>query len=147
MAFINEYISEEDRKKYKIDELFLERNPQHKKVPEYWDPHWCRDKNRDLYLMSAGITNQAVCEDVVFYFHFFVNGELFEYTLRYGPDRSGSFSEDPYVVSWELVNVKKPLNAKLAIKDVTSLFKEALVAYGYNGRNKWVENIEVKFSF
>ncbi len=147
MVFINEYISEEDRRKYKIDELFLERNPQHKKVPEYWELHWCRDKNRDLYLMSAGLTNQAVCEDVVEYFNFYVNGELFKYTLRHGPGCSINFSEDPYVVSWELVNVQKPSNTVLSIKDVTSLFKEALIAYGCDGRNEWIKNMEVKFSF
>lgn len=147
MAFVNEYISEEDRSKYKIDERFLKRNPQHKTVPEYWEPHWSRDGARNLYLMKAGGTNQAITEDVVFYFDFFVNGESFVYILRHGPGRSSKFTEDPFIVSWTLVDVKPPVGNKNSIKEVTLLFKEALTSYGLDGKNKYVKRTVVKFDF
>lgn len=147
MAFVNEYISEEDRSKYKIDESFLKRKPQYKEVPEYWEPHWCRDKDRNLFLMEAGGTNQSYDSDVVDYFEFFLNGGTYIFTLRRGEGCSRNLREDPFVINWELVDVKAPVNTRESTKEAIKLFKEALGVFGYSGVTYPVKNTLVNCSF
>ena len=53
MAFVNEWISEEDMEKYHIREI------REKMVADRGRPDWVRDKERDMYLMQIRGLGQA----------------------------------------------------------------------------------------
>ena len=53
MAFVNEWISEEDMEKYHIREI------RKKMVADKGRPDWVRDRERDMYLMQVRGLGQA----------------------------------------------------------------------------------------
>ncbi len=57
MAFVNEYVSEEDIRKYDLVTLRLQYNPVWKKegkLPYNYQFTWTIDRERDIFLISVG---------------------------------------------------------------------------------------------
>jgi hypothetical protein len=81
-------------------------------------------------------------------FFFFVSGITFKLEVSIG-----NWSEDwhakPYVVEWgNVLSVDPPICAGLSQKQVLNLVKEALVAYGRDGRlNRNTPERIVRFGF
>ncbi|MGY2184419.1 hypothetical protein [Pseudomonas agarici] len=59
MGFVNEYVSQKTVKKYELAEQFIRRNPAYKSLPENFKPFWTIDRGLNIYIMGAGMANQA----------------------------------------------------------------------------------------
>lgn len=144
MSFINEYISKEDRKKYGIDSGLLARNPDLQgKVPEYYQPEWTIDKEREIFIMRIGGVNQAREEGCWQEFILNIKNESI-YTFKINRAQ-GSIqpSDDPFIVIWDkIIEVKFD---GVANRNVISILKEALNAFETNNRN--AVNLLVIFNF
>lgn len=141
MAFVNEYISDEDIEKYGIEKIWLRHNPVYigKSKPSGFRFQWTIDRARDIYFMVVGgggrdEVNVAVC---------ILNwqGKQTEFRLFKPGEGSKSFSESPYRVVWGLGN------ATTYDPEILLLLKEALTAYGYSGMRRQVPNTIVEFKF
>jgi len=148
MTFVNEYVSPEDIKKCKLDEQFLRSHPEYKSLPENFKPSWTIDKERNIYLMGAGMANPA--RDNEYWIGFLLNcdGKEFFIKLERG-EGSKKYSESPYIIAWNNVKSIYPTDLHgMTYLDVVSLLKEALSVFGDDGMiNKFASNFIVKFNF
>lgn len=150
MAFINEYISLEDRKKYKIDERTLRLNPRLKGVlPSFYTPYWTIDRERNIFMEPNGSWDQLHEEERWFGFRLVIDNDSdFEFKLDYGAGRSVEFSENPFYVVWNFKSLNEIANPRnLPHDEVIAYLKEALTVYGYAGITWPVANTIVKFNF
>jgi hypothetical protein len=122
MAFVNERVSDEDIDAY---ELSMEKGKGH------W---WTRDKERNLYLWGGERGNPARGQEMHGYFYLFISGIRLRLAISLG-QWSKNWHVKPYVVAWDqLLWIDPPDCGGLDRTAVINLLKEALVAYGRNGR-------------
>ncbi|NUF50339.1 hypothetical protein [Gilliamella sp. ESL0250] len=150
MPFVNAYVSDEDAKKYDLDNLWNTYNPWFTQMPELlnsFDVHqhaWCVDKERGYWLFNCGdvLTYDSPSglpeptDKEVFILH--INGQNIEFILTRGDlDPSESVSTDLYPIqfAWEIVSMNPSCLPNMSKKDLLSILKEALTAYKRGLRN------------
>jgi len=128
MAFVNEFASNENIKKYKLDEL-------HRKWGGRFSPsdrfEWIFDAEREyFYIVVASGREEESNQKTGF---LFMNGVLWETRVRVEPTGSKSFDERPYRKVWGLIYLKGSPEATPEHQTATDALKEALVAYRVSG--------------
>ena len=136
MAFVNEIVSDADIDRYDL--------PFEKGAGRYWT----RDKERDIYLWGGKGGNPAFGEEILGYFNLRMKEKNLKIAIRPGVG-SDSYSEQPYCIEWaQIAYVDPPDWGGLSSKEVLSCLKEALSAYGDDGRkNRFAKNFIVRFDF
>lgn len=141
MAFVNEYISDEDIKKYGIEELWLRYNPVYKgqKRPSGFRFQWTVDREQNIYFMMVGgggyeRVNERIC--LLSY-----KGKAYEVWIARPGEGSKNLSDEPFYIVWELSG-----GASYGT-EVLDALKEALTVFGYDGARRQVPNTIVKFKF
>ena len=136
MPFVNEQISDADIDAYG---LTLEKGKGH------W---WTRDQERDFYLWGGCSGNPAWGEDIHGRFHFSMLGTKLQLGISLG-HWSKNWHVKPYLVGWDqLLWIEPPDCGGLDREQVISVLKEALVAYGRDGRhNRNTPERIVQFGF
>jgi len=147
MTFVNEYISEENLKKFNIKDLYVKYNPRliKKGIPDYKKFSWIADKSRDFFLVRMKNGREELShhsEWVVFF-----RGEIISLELARAVGGSKNYSEVPYVKVWDFVSMGENNFVGVEKDLIFDFLKEALTVYGDNGVNSHVENVEVKFNF
>jgi hypothetical protein len=149
MPFVNAYVSEEDAKKYDLDNLWNKYRRFGTKMPELlnsFDVHqhaWCVDKERGYWLFNcnyvlnydtpSGLPEATLKE--VFILH--VNGQNIEFILEasdwdhsdlqaIGLEYANSF---PIQIAWNIVSMNPSCLPSMTKEDLLSTLKEALTAY------------------
>lgn len=140
MPFINEYVSEENVKEYQLDELWLKYTWK-KEVPSYIQHHWTFDSEKNVFLKVANIGREEHSNRITF--SLYIKGDLYDVIL----DKTGSlsFSTQPYIVTWDLVQIT-PSALIDKYEDLYTILKSALTVYGVSGVLKQVPNTVVKFN-
>ncbi len=141
MAFVNEYISDEDIKRYNLIELMnyyykLDRRF-HPFDPKTRKLRWTIDKERNIWLLKAismhlpdhreGWTGEV-------YFVLYYQGRKIEIVLKEEPGTDQS--KDPIIKRWTLLRIKEEDIKGFDKKDKQEMFKvlqEALSEYGLDG--------------
>jgi hypothetical protein len=136
MAFVNEVVSDEDIAKYNL--------PFKPGAGRYWT----RNKERDCYLWGGILDGFAYGYEQEGQFEFYWKGTLLRITLDMGSG-SSSFQDSPYRIVWNKVTHIQPFDlGGLSKRDVFSLLKDALMAYGYDGRmNVFAQERQIDFNF
>lgn len=147
MTFLNEYISDEDRKKYDIEELYIKYNPHliKKGVPDYKKLKWTVDKDRDIFLMRMRVGREELSHHSKWVL--FWEGRKISVELARASGGSKDYHEVPYVKIWDLVSITQDELIDLDEDLVVKKLKEALVIFGDDGANSYVDNVVVKFNF
>ena len=145
MSFINERISDEDRKKYGIDSRLLARNPDLKgEVSDYYQPEWIIDREREIYFMVIGGTNPA--RDAIYWIEFLLgikNESIYTFKITQGQGGLSQPSNGPFVVIWDkIIEVKFE---GIPNKNAINILKEAL-NFSF-ACDKRTPNVIVKFNF
>ena len=138
MAFVNEYISQEDMEKYgliklmnhyyKLDGRFHPFNPKTRKLS------WTIDKERGIWLLNAismhlpdardGYTGET-------FFIIYYKGRKIEVVLNGSQiDRD----TDPIKITWKLLRIRDEDIQGLDKEEVFKVLREALDGYGWDGR-------------
>ena len=150
MAFVNEYISQDDIKKYKFDEMLFKANPELKGVlPSYYTPIWTIDRERNIYMQSTGSYDQAREDDPWVRFKLVIHDKsVFNFKLWYGAGKSVKTTDDPYIIVWDFKSMDVVSNSyDIPQNEITQLLKEALTVYGYLGAGVQIKNTVVRFNF
>ena len=146
MAFVNEYVSEEDIKKYNLEEIWLEYNVIYRKtgVPSHVRLNWTVDHDRCIYLMwIGGAGYDQDFTDWVLY----LNEKLINFRLTNPGGGSKNFKDQPYRIVWDLMSIHPEL-PELVKQETVQVLKEALTAYGYAGARNQAPGITiVEFKF
>ena len=148
MGFVNEYVPEEDVKKYNlavIDKYYFKG---------HCKPDWTRDKDRNIYLrhMRSG-KEEAVVEDT---FTFFWNSTLVEVWLTFVLNENKA----PNTTIWALRGMDAPwwekdqeiraatqLMLQENMIEITADLKVALIVYQSLGLHSPVTNLNITFEF
>jgi len=139
MAFVNERISEEDRKHYGLDEMW-EKYKEDKSIRILGTPYeWTVNKESNSKLIHfARVIAEEYDHGYAYtrehWFLFYFQGEFFEVRLIMA-DSKKAFSEDglhvtAYSVVWDLLSISPISKDEHNLKE---RLKEALEEYGENG--------------
>ena len=148
MAFVNEYVSDEDINKYGLEEVRLRFNPQFRKsgLPSNFQYDWVIDREKNVYLMRVKVGRDDISNRVTWVLSWKGN-EITVQTDRM-PGGSLSFSESPYKIIWGLVKVMpNELLEEVTEKELLATLKEALTIFGDGGVRHQVPNTIVEFNF
>ena len=145
MTFVNEYASEEDIKKYNLEELKLRYHVHLRRTGWPYKKHmWTIDREKQIFLICVDHGREEHSNR-----HIWVmrtqDEEVEIITDRIGVSKK--FTEDPYILEWDLINLKSSESGSLSREGIIKLLKEALTSYGNDGTDKFVKNAVVNFNF
>ncbi len=144
MAFVNEYISDEDREKYNIDDLYIRENSRliRKGLSDNHKLNWTIDRERGLYLMKVRVGREELSNRSIWILNW--QGQEIKIKIDRADGGSLTYSDLPYIVIWNLVDIELVNVTDITNKKVIEVLKEALIEYGVN---VYVDNAVVKFNF
>ena len=136
VAFVNEVVPEADIDAYGLP---FEKGTGH------W---WTRDKERDLFLWGGRGGNPLWDQEIRGRFYFFISGVIIQLVISLGK-WSDDWHARPYIVDWGRIISMDPQGcADFSKEQLIDLIKEALVAYGRDGReNRNTPDRIVRFGF
>ena len=144
MAFINEYISEEDIEKYQINELMNSYQGEGQFPDEFYPHRWTIDKERESWFMWVDTPTDPLdytrsTGERIFILHY--KGENIEIVLRKDFNESSSkLTDNPFYVTWKLDRINKPETLKdVSDEEIIEVLREALNAYGADG----MDNVDI----
>lgn len=145
MAFVNEYISDEDVEKYGIAQL---RDELHFDYARRCDWEWTRDRERDAYLVQIHHLGRDLEPE---YWLLYEKGR-YCVVMLYRGGGSKNYSERPYRRLWHFDGfcdawLRCPVPPEEEQPHIIQLLKEALTAYGEGGVNSYVSDTLVSFTF
>lgn len=154
MTFVNEFVPEEDVKKYDLDGLLNSYNPYSlNKLPHAGFKHsWTVDRERGGYFLpvktveevGASGRNEPTNRKI------FVLGwqdKTFSVELALSPETSSKIHAVPFKIVWELVRITPSELPDVLTKEILEIAKEALAVYGLWGVHRQVPNTSVEFKF
>lgn len=145
MAFVNEYVSEEDIEKYNLKEIWLNFRPGRKKeIPSYFRFSWTVDKERNVFFIPAYSGKEEFSDRVNCIFSW--KGVLLDVTLQ-GVSGWLDYENGRGEKQWGLINIKKPKGFLVPDVDIISVLKEALLAFGCDGVTTPMKDLRISFVF
>jgi hypothetical protein len=134
MAFVNEPVSDADIDRYEL--------PFEKGSGRYWT----RDAERDYYMWGGKVGNPAFDEPIEGRFTLYLDGELLSIGIQ-PEEGSYKMSDIPFHVRWGKINYISPTDRRGLDRDyVLAILRDALVIYGWNGRNT-LTDVRVSIGF
>lgn len=154
MAFVNEFVSEEDIEKYDLDALWNRYNQRGEQMPALrlsgsYKHYWTIDRELDVWLMFAEIVYSQAAEfsrsgypEPTREHIFILNMKEINYEIRLYKLESSSrnFAENPFKIEWKLLSIKPEVPNMLSENEVMLIIKDAITEFGYNGIKKSVPN-------
>ena len=143
MAFVNEYISDENIEKFQINELMNSYQVEQgyrgqKPFPDkYYKHHWTIDKERESWFMWVDTPHDSLEPSRYTGERFFIfnyQDKNIEVVLRKVFEESSSkLTDNPFNVVWRLDCITPESIEELSHEDIVELVKEALNVYGVEG--------------
>jgi hypothetical protein len=145
VTFVNEYVSDDDVKKYRLTELWLRYHPEYDSYPSSFRHMWTIDREQDAYFMVMGgggrEENYSLCD-------LLANGARSTVRVRLAVGSSPNLLDRPFKRIWELIDIRNMNGEKYRADDETiKILKDALSVYGYFGAFEQVPNTIVEFRF
>ena len=145
MAFVNEYVSDEDVKKYDLEGLY---NKWSKFIPSNFRYNWTVDRERDSHFIrirtgygsEPSLSNHVL--GVLYY-----QGIHWKVEIRAEEGGSIPYSEHPYRRIWGLEWIKHPEGGAVPEAELIPILKEALIAYKVWGIDTPVTDVVTTFTF
>ena len=149
MAFVNEYVSEEDIKKYNLEEDWIRRNPHYRTQgrPTSCPLKWTIDRERNIYFMIIGGVGAREANDLGIPCALIWQGKEISVTLKLAKGSSDNLNKNPFIRVWDLINIGTSNVEMVSDKEILQTLKEALTVYGYSGAHRQVPNTIVEFNF
>ncbi|XPV69493.1 MAG: hypothetical protein ACNI25_02715 [Halarcobacter sp.] len=154
MAFVNEYMTEEDIEKYQYFELKSKYTGKevNRKTSPHSKPYWVIDRERDVWFIKITFVGdpswnglQTTGEEI-WILHY--KGTNIEVRL-FRPLREGSikFTDRPFIKIWELLSITPESLNEISNKELRELIKEALTVFGQHGMISSVEQKDMNIIF
>lgn len=140
MTFINEFVSDDDVKKFKLNEMWDRYHPYSKGDMNVGFRHsWTIDREKNIFFIPARSgreehSNRKEC--ILYWKGIELKVILIKHGLSPGPG-----------VRWEVNSVQKPNVEVIPESEILSTLKAALGVYGYRGVWRQVDEYQVEFDF
>jgi hypothetical protein len=146
VAFVNEYASDEDIEKFRLNE-FWDRHHPHETDKRFWGrrPGITVDRDRGVLLLVAG--EGPVSSGTQYKFLLSIGGEEVFVYLNLVEGSSLKLTDRPFNVVWDFVTIDKFEDCRLDDREIVEEVKKAVSAFGYNGARKQIPETIVKFNF
>lgn len=131
MAFVNEFILEEEKYRFQDWKEALSGFPF---IP--WK--WTIDRERDVFLVGLGGGGGRV--EIPEFFALSWHGEVIEFR---GYEQVNGTKEEGIEISWKMLLDPQMLETR--IPGSVDLLKEAICAYGQTYKNENVKNVHIEF--
>ena len=138
MAFVNEWISQEDIKKYNLIELkdsYLKKD--YRSYKDWMKLHWCVDRKREIwfmYVVSPHVDDHRVGFTGEDFFILHYQGQNIEIVMhRVSKESSVKLSDIPFRVIWKLIRINGEAIKGFEYEEILSVLKEVLNTYGWMG--------------
>jgi hypothetical protein len=154
MAFVNELVSEDDIRKYALDEVKAKFNSWSWREgrPVGFRHNWTIDRERNVYLMQAKTVEKAGSSGLaeptarsIWILNW--EGIPIRIELEKLPASSFEFSDSPFRVVWALIDMDTSPVRNVSRLEILQVLKDALMTYGYRGAQRQLPNTVVEFSF
>lgn len=153
MGYVSEYVEEKHVNKYSLLEM-LKRSF----ANDDWSPNstyrymWSFDRKNENFLIhlkniaADGFSGrpEPTAKEL---FLFFYNKEEYLVTLEMDESSSSNFKDSPFLIRWNLCDLKKQGVKINCSDDFISNLKESLVAFQYDGVRYSIPNTVVEFGF
>jgi len=149
MAFVNEYVSQEDIKKYGLAELH--RRCSHKannynaaRDGLHDKSQWTIDREREIWFMRLGIRKipgeipPIYLGNDIYILHY--KGKNIEVVMEDNrKDGSTKFSDNPFRIRWDILSISSSLLDGVQTEEIIELIQEAMEVYGLSGVGQYEE--------
>ena len=151
MAFVNEYISEENIEKYQINELMNSYQGEGRFPKKYYKHLWTINKEKESWFMWVDMPHEPLDHtrftgERIFILNY--QGNNIEIVLKKDFEESSIKNiENPYYITWKLDRIIKPIDLEyVKNEEIIKVLKEVLSIYGTDGIRTKIpqENIIVK---
>lgn len=146
MAFVNEYVPDEDIEKYDLRGIWDKYYPLYKGEFYFGNkPHWTIDRENNLFLttIEPGGSGRGNRKRFLLWF----DGMHVVVELALVEGSSGDLDANPFVRVWDLVRLDIQGSAKKEEIELIQVLKDAMNAYGYRGATGQRPNTVVEFKF
>ena len=154
MAFVNEIVSEEDIKKYGLDELMKEFSSWEWRDgrPVGFVHLWAIDRARDIFFLLVKsieevgpsgrpeATTKTLC--ILSW-----RGSRIKLTIDKAVGSSTRFSDSPFRIVWDLLALDLSQLPHVSREEVVQVLKDALTTFGHRGAYRQYANTLVEFKF
>ena len=143
MTFKNEFVSEDDIKKFDLKKMWLGCHLNYEEYPEYLRMSWTRDHDQNAFLMFVGGGGREQPELLAaFYFKknfYFV--EVIKTFAKIDPNIDFESLGNGELI-WKILSVdRKP--PSIAQSEMIESLKKALISYGHLGVHKQLPGIKI----
>ena len=154
MAFVNEYVSDDEVRKHDLDGLLNSYNPlSFNPLPHSGFRHaWTIDRERDIYFLPVKTITETgrsgrhePTNRTVFVLSW--QDKKIEVVLAISPEGSVSTAAVPFVVIWELIKVDPAELPAVSHEEILQVLREILQAFVYDGIKVQVANPIVECRF
>jgi hypothetical protein len=146
MAFVNEYATEEDFRKFDLNGIWDKFNPHMRGDYYVWGkPGLTIDREINIFLMVVGYGREEFSNEQ--YCLLWWAGSQITFTLRLANESSSYFTEQPYRQVFEMEALFVPKVLDISREIVIKTIKEALTVYGYRGIQQKIPNTVVEYKF
>lgn len=142
MAFVNEYVSDADVRKFALETLHKEWWGE---IPPGFRYAWTVDREGNSYYIPLRTGREEFSNRTQGILYF--KGIHWKVEVSKEPGSSLSFDENPYRIIWGLVGIKNPEGKTITGEEVIPVLKKALTAYGESGVHWQVANSLTEFTF
>lgn len=153
MAFVNEFVSDEDIKKHGLDELKKKYNnwSWREGRPSTFRHSWTVDRERDIFVLPLFSWNDDRSDrpmptrrqSWVIDWH----GRRAIAVIDRAPDSSSELKDSPYRINWVLIDLDLSYAGDMSREQALMAFKEALTVYGHLGMYLQPERTAITFNF
>ena len=153
MAFVNEFVSEEDIKTHGLDELKKKYNSWSWRGgrPSTFRHSWTVDRERGIFAMPLFSWNDDRSDrpmptrkqSWVVDWH----GRRAIAVIDRTPDSSSELNDSPYRINWILIDLDLSSAGDMSRESTVTVLKDALTAYGHFGVFLQPKNPVVTFNF
>ena len=139
MAFVNEYISQEDITKYKFEGLAKKYSNLYNSSSFLIKADWTVDKERESWLSwfrnetdnTPNAFDHATTRESVFILHY--KGKNIEARVWLEEDSKLSIYKSPYIVIWRFISISPSSFEGVEETEIKAVLQEALSVYGLRG--------------
>ncbi|TBW48114.1 hypothetical protein EZI54_21645 [Marinobacter halodurans] len=146
MAFVNEFVPEDDVKNYNLDKIWDSYHPNFKgSKPIGFRHSWTVDRERNVFLIWQSSGREEFSNRHTFVLWW--KGELLTVILDVCDESFYKLSDNIGKTVWSLFEIEKPDGLGLRDKEIIPVLKEALSVYGYRGAQRQLSDFKVEFKF
>lgn len=149
MAFVNEYVAEEDIDKFDLYGIYKKYKPYSMFKKEELEYDWVIDREKDIWfkyiaLMDDPNHEHQYTQENIFILH--IHNTNIEVRI-WKAKREGNAVDGPILIELDLISITPKSLDNVNAEEIKKLVKEALEVYGFRGVSKQVPNTTVKCNF